>query len=186
MKSKISALMDGELAANELGEPMTALSSDEEALETWRTYHLISDALQGRTLLSNDCLRRVTARLDQEPILVGPLPADVVPPQRASWFVPSALAAGVAAVALVGWMAFAPQQKAGPILAPMAQAPKAAQPAPVAVQQSVAKNAPARLPMTVATRDYLIAHQVFSPRNSLQGMAPYVRSVSAETVAAKP
>jgi sigma-E factor negative regulatory protein RseA len=183
MKSKISALMDGELEARELGEPLAALSSENEAREAWRTYHLISDTLQGRALLANDCLRRVVARLAQEPILVGPLPADVVPPERARWFVPSALAASVAAVALVGWVALAPRQQAGPVLAPIAHAPQATQ---AAMKPVVEKEVPTRLPMTVATRDYLIAHQAFSPRNSLQGMASYVRSVSAESVAGKP
>jgi sigma-E factor negative regulatory protein RseA len=183
MKSKISALMDSELDVREMSEPLAALDRDGEAFETWRTYHVISDTLQGRAMLAHDCLRRVVARLAQEPILVGPLPGNVAPPARARWFVPSALAAGVAAVALVGWMAFAPQQNAGPLPAPVARAPQAT---PAAKRTVVAKEVPARLPMTVATRDYLIAHQAFSPRNSLQGMAPYVRSVSAESVAGKP
>lgn len=181
MKAKISALMDGELDALELSEPMAALGTDAEAFETWRTYHLISDALQGRAQLANDCLRRVVARLAEEPTLIGPLPADVARPERSRWFVPSALAAGVAAVALVGWMAFSPQQQAGPLLAPVAKAPQ-----PTQVVASTAPRTPVRLPMTAATRDYLIAHQVFSPRNSLQGMAPYVRSVAAESYPGKP
>jgi sigma-E factor negative regulatory protein RseA len=180
MKVKISALMDGELDAHELGEPMSALGRDDEAFETWRTYHLISDALQGRAMLANDCLRRVVARLAEEPALLAPLPAQVVRPERPRWFVPSALAASVAAVALVGWMAFAPQQNSGPLLAPVAKAP---QPAQVAAR---APQAPVRLPMTAATRDYLLAHQALSPRNSLQGMAPFVRSVSAESRPGKP
>ena len=181
MKSKISALMDGELDAHELNEPLSALGKDAEAFETWRTYHLISDALQGRALLANDCLRRVVARLADEPILIGPLPADVARPERGRWFVPSALAASIAAVALVGWMAIAPQQNTSPVLAPVAKAP---QPAQAAVR--AASQAPVRLPMTAATRDYLIAHQALSPRNSLQGMAPFVRSVSAESHPGKP
>jgi negative regulator of sigma E activity len=181
MKAKISALMDGELDAHELSEPMSALGEDTDAFETWRTYHLISDALQGRAMLTNDCLRHVAARLAEEPILVGPLPADVVRPGRARWFVPSALAASMAAVALVGWMAFAPQQKTGPLLAPVAKAP---QPAQVAAR--AAPQAPVRLPMTAATRDYLIAHQALSSRNSLQGMVPFVRSVSTESHPGKP
>jgi len=181
MKAKISALMDGELDAHELNEPLSALGKDAEAFETWRTYHLISDALQGRALLANDCLRRVVARLADEPILIGPLPADVARPERGRWFVPSALAASIAAVALVGWMAIAPQQNTSPVLAPVAKAP---QPAQGAVR--AAPQAPVRLPMTAATRDYLIAHQALSPRNSLQGMAPFVRSVSAESHPGKP
>jgi sigma-E factor negative regulatory protein RseA len=181
MKAKISALMDGELDAHELNEPLSALGKDAEAFETWRTYHLISDALQGRALLANDCLRRVVARLADEPILIGPLPADVARPERGRWFMPSALAASIAAVALVGWMAIAPQQNTSPMLAPVAKAP---QPAQVALR--AAPQAPVRLPMTAATRDYLIAHQALSPRNSLQGMAPFVRSVSAESHPGKP
>lgn len=176
MKSKISALMDGELEARELQEPLAALCEDAGARDAWRTYHLISDALQGRALLSTDCLRRISARLAQEPVLIGPLPTDLLPPQRARWFVPSALAASVAAVALVGWMAFAPRQDA--VQAPLAQAP-------VAAQAALAKE-PARVPMTSAARDYLLAHQAFSPRNALLGMAPYVRSVSVDAPPRKP
>ena len=39
-----------------------------------------------------------------------------------------------------------------------------------------------RRPLSPAERDYLLAHQVYSPRNSLQGVVPYVRTVSAEAV----
>lgn len=172
MKAKISALMDGELGAPEMEESLQALREDGEAVETWREYHLISDALQGRALLATDCLRHVAQRLATEPVLMGPLPSQVVPPARARWFAPSALAASVAAVALVGWMAFAPQQESGPVLAPVAQQ-----------AQPVRSKEPTRVPLTPAAQDYLFAHQAYSPRNSLQGMAPYVRSVSAEAVA---
>ncbi len=175
MKSAISALMDGELEARELHEPLSALGTDSEARETWRTYHLISDTLRGGALLSADCAARVAQRLAQEPALVGPLPSSVRPPDRSRWFMPSALAASLAAVAMVamvGWVALAPQQGAGPAPAPIAQAERAKE--------------PARLPLTSAAQDYLIAHQAFSPRNSLQGMAPYVRSVSDQAVARKP
>jgi sigma-E factor negative regulatory protein RseA len=171
MKAKISALMDGELGTQELREPLDALGQDGEARDSWRTYHLISDALRGGALLASDCAPRVAQRLAQEPALVGPLPGAVRPPERARWFVPSALAASVAAVAFVGWVALAPQQDSVPVPAPIAQAQT--------------PKEPARLPVTSATQDYLIAHQVYSPRNSLQGMAPYVRSVSDQAVARK-
>lgn len=171
MKSKISALMDSELDARELHEPLSALGEDGDARETWRTYHLISDALRGGAILSANCAPRVAQRLAQEPALIAPLPSAIRPPERARWFVPSALAASVAAVALVGWVALAPQQGAGPASAPLARAERAKE--------------PAQLPLTSAAQDYLIAHQAFSPRNSLQGMAPYVRSVSDQAPARK-
>lgn len=173
MRARISALMDGELDAGEIGEPLKALGEDAAAREAWRTYHLISDALQGGSLLSGSCLARVSERLAGEPTLIGTLPTGVAPAQRPRWFMPSALAASLAAVALVGWMAFAPQDQRAPVLQPVvANAPQAMPP--------VRAQAPARQPLTEATRDYLIAHQAFSPRTSLQGMATYVRSVSAE------
>lgn len=175
MKSKISALMDGELDAGELHEPLAALHQDPGARDTWRTYHLISDALQGCALMRSDCRQRVAARLAQEPVPVAAQPSTVRAPERARWFLPSALAASVAAVALVGWVAFAPQ-------APL-QLAKA--PAP-AVAQAERPAEPARLPLTSASRDYLLAHQAFSPRNGLLGMAPYVRSVSSDAGAKKP
>lgn len=175
MKSKISALMDGELGGHEAGPPLTALQSEGEARETWRTYHLISDALRGTRVLSEGVARRVARRLAEEPTVFAPSSAEAAAPRRAPWFALSA-AASLAAVALVGWLAFAPQQ--GPAPAPqVAQAPK-----PAAAR---AKEA-ARVPLPVAANDYLLAHQGYSPRNSLQGMAPYVRTVSAAGAPGKP
>jgi hypothetical protein len=85
--------------------------------------------------------------------------------RKGTWY---ALAASVAAVALVGWLAFAPQQSP---VAPVAQ-----QQAPAAV----AKTKPALVPLPSGANDYLLAHQAYSPRVSLQGMAPYVRTVSEQ------
>jgi sigma-E factor negative regulatory protein RseA len=67
-----------------------------------------------------------------------------------------------AAVALVSWVAFAPLQPDLP-----------AQPAPIAEAKPAAIVPPPR-----AANDYLLAHQGFSPRVALQGMAAYVRTVS--------
>lgn len=134
MKDRISALMDGELDERDAGDTIDTLGREREALETWRTYHLISDALQ------------MSQRQVARPPLRFALP----------------LAASLAAVALVGWVAFAPQREAPSV------------PAPVA---AVAKP-PVMVPLPAAANDYLLAHQGFSPRVSFQGMAPYVRTVS--------
>lgn len=178
MKAKISAMMDGELDARELGESLSALAADGAARDSWRTYHLISDALRGDAALGADCSRRVAQRLAQEPALVVPLPRAEHAPERSRWFVPSALAASLAAVAFVGWVALAPQRAPAPSVAPVAQAPK-----PAAMVARAAE--PPRVPLTSAAQDYLMAHQAYSPRTSLQGVAPYVRSVSDETLQRK-
>lgn len=171
MKSRISELMDGELDGDEAGAMLAALGKEGEARETWRAYHLISDALHDTRMLSPDFAARVAARLADEPTVLAPAPQPA--PRRARWLALKAVAS-VAAVAIVGWLAFGPQQVPQ---VPVAEAPRAA---------SVAKSGPVRVPPPAAADDYLLAHQRYSPRNSLQGMAPYVRTVSGETGARKP
>ena len=157
MTDKISALMDGELDGRATEEALELLRRDGDAADTWRLYHLMSDAMHGqRRLLSAGFVERVAARLAIEPALLAPgaLPGRT-PLQRYML----AAAASVAAVALVAWLAFGPQ--------PQPQVAQAqAQPPAIAMSLPDAAN------------DYLLAHQGFSPRMSLLGMAPYVRTVA--------
>jgi sigma-E factor negative regulatory protein RseA len=166
MKTNISAMLDGELNERAAGETIDALSRGGEALETWRTYHLISDAMRDSRVLSDGFTARVSARLAAEPTVVAP-GRRAAEPRR--WY-PLSAAASLAAVGLVGWLAFSPQQASGPAQTPIAQAPTV----PAVVQAT-----PAVVPLPTSTNDYLLAHQGFSPRVSL-GMAPYVRTVSEQ------
>jgi sigma-E factor negative regulatory protein RseA len=163
MKEKISALMDGELDPRAAAEAIGGLRRAGEATDAWRVYHLISDGMRDTRVFSEGFMARFSERLAAEPTVLAPanLPGRT-PVQRFAF----AAAASLAAVALVGWLAFAPQPEAPP---PIAQAP-----APAAVVQAV------NVPLPSAANDYLLAHQGFSPRVSLQGMAPYVRTVSDE------
>ena len=167
MNEKLSVLMDGEADDRSAAQAMDALRRDADALHTWRTYHLIGDALRDAPPLSPGFAARIAARLAAEPTVLAPGRLQAARPR--AWFALSA-AASLAAVALVGWMAFAPQP--GPLMQPqVAQMPAA---------QQVAETAalPARVPPPSATNDYLLAHQGYSPRAWLQGMAPYARTVS--------
>ena len=166
MNDKISQLMDGELEGRAAETTIEALRRDGEALDAWRTYHVISDAMRHAPLLSEGFSARLAARLAAEPTVLAPRRIAARPRFAL------AAAASVAAVALVGWLAFAPQP----------QSPAA--PTPVAAAAPAAPKAPAAPLVTVSTvlpdaaNDYLLAHQGFSPRVYLQGMAPYVRTVS--------
>ena len=51
MKDRLSALMDGELDDRSAAEVIEALGRDHEAVRTWRTYQLISDAMRESRLL---------------------------------------------------------------------------------------------------------------------------------------
>ena len=157
MKENVSALMDGELDERAAMEALQAMRGEGEALDTWRTYHLISDAMRDTRLLSAGFTTRVAERLAAEPTVLAPIKK-----QPAHRFALAA-AAGVAGVALVGWMAFAPQP----------QAPQIAK-----VQTLAPAPAMAAVPLPPSANDYLLAHQGFSPRVFLQGMAPYVRTVA--------
>ena len=166
MKERISALMDGELDERAAGEAMEFLRREGEASDAWRTYHLISDAMRERRMLSAGFAARVKERLASEPTVLAP---GRLAPRAAPRFALAA-AASVAAVAFVGWVAFSPQ--------PDSPGPKVA----AGVPQSLAQQGPIAVPVSSAANDYLLAHQGFSPRMSLQGMAPYVRTVSEQTV----
>jgi sigma-E factor negative regulatory protein RseA len=166
MKDRISELMDGELEDRYAAQAIESIGRDAEALQTWRTYHLISDAMRQSRALSEGFTTRVAQRLAAEPTVLAPR---ALPAQPRRWFAVPAAASVVAAVGLVGWMAFGPQPQApAPASAPVAQA----QPDPK----------PQIVPLPSAASDYLLAHQGFSPRISFQGMAPYVRTVSEQTV----
>ena len=169
---RISALMDGELDETAAGAAIEAVQREGEAGEAWRTYHLIRDAMTDTRVLSDGFDARMAGRLAAEPTVLAP-PARrraVAKPEARRWL-PMAAAAS-AAFALVGWMAFAPQ----PAVAPQQQVAVA----PKAVERPKEPARVALTPIPVSANDYLLAHQGFSPRVSLQGMAPYVRSVSSE------
>ncbi len=194
MNSKISTLVDGELDARDSQAVIEALGRDSAARETWRTYHLISDALHDTALRAEGFSARFAERLAAEPTVLAP---GRLPAERKRWVALSA-AASVAAVALVGWLALAPAPELRPTTmpgVPLASAPRperTVQPASTESLASTARQAvvvqrdplpsqpTVRLPASVA-HDYLFAHQEFSPGMSLQGMAPYVRTVSAPT-----
>jgi len=167
MKQQLSELMDGELDDRSAAALLDALGRDREALQAWRTYHVIGDAMREGRLLSEGFAARFSERLGAEATVLAPR---ALPAESRKWFALSA-AASLAAVALVGWMAIAPQPPVAP--APVAQVP------PAQVQSEIKPNI---VPLPTAANDYLLAHQGFSPRVSLQGMAPYVRTVSEQAV----
>jgi sigma-E factor negative regulatory protein RseA len=102
MKDRISALMDGELDEREAAEAIATLANDPQGRDSWRTYHLIGDALrEGRSIVAP---RREAAN-------------------SPSWRVALPAMAVAAAVAFVSWVAFLPSQPDKPAAAPLAQAP---------------------------------------------------------------
>ncbi|OGA23395.1 MAG: hypothetical protein A3I02_10785 [Betaproteobacteria bacterium RIFCSPLOWO2_02_FULL_67_26] len=165
---KISALMDGELEAHQAREQWPRLKQDQELLQHWDTFHLIGDALRGERALSASFSERLVARLDGEPTVLAPRRAAA---RRVAAYALSA-AASLSAVALVGWVAFVNNP-----LAPQAELAKA----PIAPPSATIPSTQAQIasvPNEGKMNDFLLAHQAFSPSTAIQGLAPYIRSVS--------
>ena len=166
---KISVLMDGELDRHQAREQWARLKQDDELLEHWHTFHLIGDALRGERALSPRFGEQLAERLGSEPTVLAPRRISA---KRVAAYALSA-AASLSAVALVGWVAFvnnplAPRTE----LATAPIAPPAATTPPTQTQI-------ASVPNEGKMNDFLIAHQEFSPSTAIQGLAPYIRSVSS-------
>jgi sigma-E factor negative regulatory protein RseA len=162
----ISALMDGELDEHPARNVIAALKDDPELRERWETYHLISDALKAEPLLTSAGFTAAFAeRLKAEPTVLAPKRSTLTP-KRITTYALSA-AASVSAAAFVAWVAMSGSDSSvGP--GPLAEAPKAgAQVIPASVSSDSSMN------------PYFFMHQGVSPSSEFQGVAPYIRSVSA-------
>jgi sigma-E factor negative regulatory protein RseA len=170
MKQRLSAMMDDAADEQECESCVRRLKEDSELRESWDLYHLIGDALRGHT--APEIAERVQRRIAAEPTVLAPRPV-AVRGRRAAWHA-LPIAASVAAVALVGWMALPLfEGPGGPAPQPVAQAPEAP---PVAQAPE-----PQPVPVAQGVGDYLLAHQRFSPSVAIGGIAPYIRSVTEES-----
>lgn len=171
---KISALMDGELDAQDSGRQFQRLQDDSRLAEGWDTYHLIGDCLRSETSpsVSAGFNQRLHDALSKEPTVLAPRPAS----RRSSnpllkFTLP--IAAAIAGVSMVAWLGLSAHLSnpgtnvaTGPT-PPIPGAPPANKPvAQVVLQGNVS--------------DYLTAHQEFSPRTAMQGVASYVRTVAGD------
>jgi sigma-E factor negative regulatory protein RseA len=170
---KISELMDGELSARESRSQIQRLEKDPDLGDSWETYHLIRDALRNEVDLGPAFAKRLHDRLEREPAIVAPHTRLVNRVVRYSL----PMAAGVAGIAVVGWLALSNLPGSGG-MQQLAQAPAAQQAAAIA-------PAPAAARVNGQVRDYLLAHQEFSPSTAMQGVASYVRTVSADDTPAE-
>ena len=169
----ISALMDGELGDSEAQGQIARLKSDGETRERWDEFHLIGDALRGDPLLSSRFAQSFSQRLAAEPTVLAPRRI-MRKPARTLTYALSA-AASVSAAALVAWVAVAPTGQGGPQLA------SSTAPATVKTVALPAEPVPqplSSLPSEGRMKEFLLAHEGLSPSSTLQGLAPYIRTVS--------
>lgn len=194
MKTRVSALMDGELEAHETTGAVTTLSRDSEQKNLWHLYHVLGDAMRNEPDLTIDVTSRVMGALSLEPTVFSPLR-----PQRSAirWQRPlMALAASAAGIAVVTWVALAPlQAPIGSMLAssqalisqpalrlatlpsPVTQAAPPGSPASSLPSSSAAGTAQLQLQESTRLQEYLVAHRAYEG-GALMSSASHIRTVS--------
>jgi len=157
MSEQMSALIDDEIAIEDAAYLITMLQSSKKGAEAWSQYHLIGDSMRGDNNLSANFKKNLMQKIDLEPTVLAPNATlggsgegfklhHKVP---ASW----SIAASVAAVMVVGWMALHQTTQVTNGLVVDAQS------------ESVTSAIPA---------EYLLAHQTTAP----SGSAYYIQTVS--------
>lgn len=191
----LSALADGELRSEELPDALTAcVHSDEAALASWASYHLIGDVLRAPAAArvqsaDSHFLHRLNQRLALEsapapaktPVQAGPdtsLPVDAPAPLRAAasnddsfgWKLVAGLAS-MAAVSAIAWNAFGLSRPS---------------PAPQIAQGSDAAQIIVASPQGPVVRDkrldeLLAAHRQLGGGTALQVPLGFLRNAAFET-----
>lgn len=169
MRHDISALLDGELEADATGRVIDALRRDPDLREAWELYQLVGDALRQMPAHAPGFSARVMACLSEEPVLFVP----AARPRRSPLRFALPMAAAVAGMAVVGWLALSLDASRPLELAQQATlSGSGAVPTPA--------NAVARArPANPNAQEYIVAHQAHSAGSFIQpGGAAYIRSVS--------
>jgi len=164
MKQDISALMDGELDDNAAKAVLTELKRNNELRDAWFDYHLIRDVIGQTGIISCNISERFEQKLAGEPVIFTPRRPMLIQTKIAAFSV----AASVAAIAMVVWVVL--QSSADKAKENVAATPQSKAAAMLA-------SLP-RYPFNSTFHEYLLAHQEFSPSTTMQGVAPYIRTVS--------
>lgn len=189
--AEVSALFDGELEPHEVIPVIRAVLNEEAAHEAWQDYALIGDQLRGESHVATDMSAAVMARVREEPVVLAP--RNLSPAQRHRPLL--ALAASVAGVAVVGWLALAGTPGNSGLsgrsgyLAAVSPAPTfaSARPASVLAQAEVHRPAAASTPAIRGDMsEYLLAHHTQSSSFRFGDGSQQVRTVSLVTAPGRP
>src|SRR6185312_1481382 len=104
MQEKISALMDGELDADDASVVIEQFRNAEDLRERWVAYHLISDALGQSEVRPLDITQRVNARLMAEPAVSAVSNTTLLHPTSKRRPTAYAAAASIAVAMVGGWI----------------------------------------------------------------------------------
>ncbi len=151
--------MDDEIAVEDAVHLIASMQSSRLAAESWNCYHLIGDAMRGDPVLGKNFKQDLMRKLDQEPTVLAPKSAlsnvEKVAELKEKLPVKWSIAASLAAVMAVGWVAMQQIQPSNEI-----------------VRMEVAKAE--SVEQAAIPAEYLAAHQFSAPSAS----SYYIQSVS--------
>lgn len=180
MKDKLSALMDGELTADEQQQLYQELAQDStrghEMRATWERYHLVRSVLRNEDAMPQvaGVAERVAQELAGEAVVVmHPAWRQALHSRAARVAGSLAIAASVAAMAIFGLQTLQRDDGFGPSQVLQAQVPNNAPVQRAGSQMSTAER-------EAKLNRYLVEHNEFSPSSDLKGMMAYGRVVSHE------
>jgi sigma-E factor negative regulatory protein RseA len=169
----LSAYMDGELPAGQRDGLLRAIQAGGTVRNDWCVYHCIGDVLRSddTAYLSPDFDDRFRLRLEQEPFLFAPEVAKAFAARHARpagrWRMPVSIAAGIAAVMVVGAVVVVQR----PI-----EAPQTAMAPPAAIPQLPPQTPSADPSVRPVSNEYLMAHRNYSAGLAMRGVVSHVRT----------
>ncbi len=194
-EERVSALTDGELDPHQLDSLLARMREDDALRARWARYHLISDALHNNLTRGTqlDISQRVSAAIENEPVIFAPLWQRMRPSRRMVKQAASvAMAASVTAVAILGAQWANLGMATGPVAVVAATATQAPQKVEVAelepeangqaVKPQATDGAQAADEVWVRNLDaYVANHNEYAGGNGMRGVLPYARLVSYES-----
>ncbi|WP_293006919.1 sigma-E factor negative regulatory protein [Nitrosomonas sp.] len=177
MKSKVSALMDGELDQQDVANIIEAIRKNDDLHEEWKTYHLIGDTLRKSSQLSINISSSVSQKLISEPTVLSPNVISVtsaIKKQKHKVF-SFAVAASVVAMISAGLIMnnlYKPQQIT---IAEQSNQENNLKIAPVMVSSPPLIHNYSHPPVEI--NDYLFVHREFSPGITMSGQAGNIHNV---------
>jgi sigma-E factor negative regulatory protein RseA len=168
---RLSALLDGELDADQCKALVEHLRQDQDACQTWAIFNCVGDAMRSADVASfhsTSFVARVSAELEREPTVLAPAGL----PQRSAvrrWLLPGAGAAAAAAVLIVVGL---PWRQATLSETSVAKAPSGPATAVVAAPATVIDRSP-------QLERYLAAHRELAEPTVMPNSTPYVRTSGA-------
>ena len=169
----LSALVDGEASAKDVGAMCAKWRADESVRERWSTYHLIGDVLRSEDLASRPArdaafMAALSRRLADEPVRLAPWLMTGPARRRLSWPMASAAAAAGFVVVAGVLVVMRPTTSVAPVLAERAP--------------SEAVVASGRVVRDAQLDRYLAAHRRVSHSSSVGMPGAVVRSMDTMVV----